>query len=335
MAIAAIVLVAGEVLYETTARPVQVVSPSAPFLACPRVLVLFDGAWNQPRNGDEDSFLNTNVAYLAQRVGNPDCRVYFAGIGSSGGLIERILSGLFGIGTHRVAQRALTELRRLATPTSHVVIVGSGTGAVSALDLSAQLMHAALPDEDSSRPPGQDDPVTVDLLFLFDMVAGTSSPLRLRYTSGPFVVSVSDNVRQAVHVLAMDEGRPSYLPLHVNVSSTTREVWFRGAHSDIVGGNGNRGRNHLTLRYALRTLVDAGVEIQGGAEVELSPALTPFGGTASDRSPRALVTMSNDAISDAPITIHASVVNELGPAQTLRYIVDDTGYSATAGSRQR
>jgi hypothetical protein len=39
------------------------------------------------------------------------------------------------------------------------------------------------------------------------------------------------------------------------------EVWFRGVHSDIGGGNGNRGLNWLTLHWMFRAARREGLPI--------------------------------------------------------------------------
>jgi hypothetical protein len=56
------------------------------------------------------------------------------------------------------------------------------------------------------------------------------------------------------HALALDERRPSFLPTRLWGGT---EVWFRGAHSDVGGGNGNRGLNDVTLHWMMSKAIAA------------------------------------------------------------------------------
>jgi len=66
------------------------------------------------------------------------------------------------------------------------------------------------------------------------------------------------NLQYCFHALAVDERRPSFLPIRVEGAC---EVWFRGAHSDIGGGNQNRGLNDVTLRWMMRKAMGAHLPI--------------------------------------------------------------------------
>jgi hypothetical protein len=58
--------------------------------------------------------------------------------------------------------------------------------------------------------------------------------------------------------MALDERRPSFLPTRL---AGADEVWFRGAHSDVGGGNGNGGLNDIALRWMLRKAKAASLPI--------------------------------------------------------------------------
>ena len=81
-------------------------------------------------------------------------------------------------------------------------------------------------------------------------------------------LDLPDNVRKCFHALALDERRPSFLPIRIDGAC---EVWFRGVHSDIGGGNSNRGLNDVTLRWMMRKAMAARLPIR---QVELD-ALQP------------------------------------------------------------
>src|SRR5207247_985299 len=79
---------------------------------------------------------------------------------------------------------------------------------------------------------------------------------------------------------ALDERRPSFLPTRLNGAC---EVWFRGVHSDIGGGNGNRGLNDITLKWMMSKAKGAGLPI---TDADIA-ALNPMPGTppATDKPP--------------------------------------------------
>jgi hypothetical protein len=65
-------------------------------------------------------------------------------------------------------------------------------------------------------------------------------------------------VNYCFHAMALDETRTSFNVIRVKGA---HEVWFRGAHSDIGGGNRIQGLNDIALRWMLRKAVAAGLPI--------------------------------------------------------------------------
>src|SRR5262249_24914404 len=56
------------------------------------------------------------------------------------------------------------------------------------------------------------------------------------------------NLKYCFHAMALDERRPSFLNTRLPGAC---EVWFRGVHSDIGGGNGKPALNDVTLRWTM------------------------------------------------------------------------------------
>src|SRR5207248_8955640 len=56
------------------------------------------------------------------------------------------------------------------------------------------------------------------------------------------------NLQYCFHAMALDERRLPFLPTRL---SGACEVWFRGVHSDVGGGNGNRGLNDIALKWMM------------------------------------------------------------------------------------
>jgi type VI secretion system (T6SS) phospholipase Tle1-like effector len=66
------------------------------------------------------------------------------------------------------------------------------------------------------------------------------------------------NLDFCFHAMALDERRPSFLNTRLTGAC---EVWFRGAHSDVGGGNGNRPLNDIALRWMMRKAIAARLPI--------------------------------------------------------------------------
>jgi hypothetical protein len=66
------------------------------------------------------------------------------------------------------------------------------------------------------------------------------------------------NLQYCFHAMALDERRPSFLPTRLPGAV---EVWFRGVHSDVGGGNGNSGLNDIALKWMMKKAKGAGLPI--------------------------------------------------------------------------
>jgi hypothetical protein len=61
--------------------------------------------------------------------------------------------------------------------------------------------------------------------------------------------------------MALDERRPSFINTRLPGAC---EVWFRGVHSDVGGGNGNRPLNDAALRWMMSKGKAAGLPFEDG-----------------------------------------------------------------------
>ena len=57
------------------------------------------------------------------------------------------------------------------------------------------------------------------------------------------------NLQHCFHAMALDERRLSFPPTRLPGAV---EVWFRGVHSDVGGGNGNSGLNDIALKWMMK-----------------------------------------------------------------------------------
>src|SRR6185436_15222611 len=78
------------------------------------------------------------------------------------------------------------------------------------------------------------------------------------------------NVLHCYHAMALDESRLLFPLTRLtgtgsNEENRLQEVWFRGVHSDVGGGNGNRGLNWIALNWMYENARRNGLPITDAA----------------------------------------------------------------------
>jgi uncharacterized protein (DUF2235 family) len=221
-------------------------------------LYAFDGTGNEDRDGDDydsnalDFFRAYDDPLKDNDPDDPRGSLYVKGIGRMARTFfgER-LSEAFGIGGHRRVRQALRRLRNNLRAGDDVVdVVGFSRGAGIAISFTNEVAeeHSGL---------------TIRFLGLFDTVAQFGLPGE-RLQAG-HDLSCPRNVRRCYHALALDENRALF-PL-TRLMRDDRpvdgfvEAWFRGVHSDVGGGNGNRGLNWIALNWMFQAARRDGLPI--------------------------------------------------------------------------
>jgi hypothetical protein len=228
-------------------------------------LYAFDGTWNTRKDDDEKAYANTNVvrffdAYDRRaKAANPDAdNFYVEGVGTRFDLLGRIAGGAFGFGEVSRLDEAYAHLctRWVDHGDRDIDIVGFSRGAATTLDFC----HIVL--ERGIRKPGtavvvEPNPA-IRFLGVWDIVAafGLANLGATDLNIGHHLTLPKQNIKFACHALALDERRPSFLPTRLWGGT---EVWFRGVHSDVGGGNGNRGLNDVTLHWMISKAMAAGL----------------------------------------------------------------------------
>jgi hypothetical protein len=235
-------------------------------------LFAFDGTWNSAKNTEDLGYENTNVVrfYQAyhQRSGTED--LYTPGVGTRFDFIGRALGGVFGLGELPRINHAYDHLCKTWANGDHVIdVVGFSRGAATTLDFCHVVQQRGI------RKPGSDDVVeaTPQIRFLgvWDVVAafGLANLGNTALNIGHHIELPKANLRYCFHALALDERRPSFLPTRL---PGAREVWFRGAHSDIGGGNKNKGLNDITLKWMFSKAKAASLPVADADIAALAPA---------------------------------------------------------------
>lgn len=110
-------------------------------------------------------------------------------------------------------------------------------------------------------------PPVVRFLGVFDTVASIGRP-NLDDDTKPIsdVVfengTLSDQVKEALHLLSLDERRVAFMPTLMNHEERVTEVWFPGVHSDIGGGFNADGLSDITLQFMTDELERRGLGLQ-------------------------------------------------------------------------
>ncbi len=61
--------------------------------------------------------------------------------------------------------------------------------------------------------------------------------------------SIASNIRNAYHLVSVDENRLAFRPTLMNFEPRVSKVWFPGVHSDVGGGYRIDGLSDITLKF--------------------------------------------------------------------------------------
>ncbi len=226
-------------------------------------LYAFDGTGNQDQ---EDDARDSNVLDFFLAYEDPDKNtdtkasvgsLYLKGIGRDAKTpLGTPLAEAFGLGGHKRVDQAMVRLQQnIARGDEAIDVVGFSRGAALALSFANSV---------AVKMPGR----RIRFMGLFDVVGQFGAP-GTRLNAG-HNLRLPSNVDVCRHAMALDEGR-SLFPLtrlcddQGTPPDALVELWFRGVHSDVGGGNGNRGLNWIALHWMFTQARAAGVPISESA----------------------------------------------------------------------
>ena len=232
-------------------------------------LYAFNGTWNSEKTDDlatqdDETLQNTNVVRFrdAYDRGNG---YYCNGVGTRIGVFGKVFGGALGAGGGPRLDAAMAHLeQREAAGDREIDIVGFSRGAALALAFA-------------NRVATRDARAHIRFLALFDVVGSFGIPINLgpikfqEYNLG-YQLDLPRHVEYCFHAMALDERRQTFRVTRVKGAY---EVWFRGAHSDIGGGNGNAGLNSIALCWMLRKAAACGLPIRQQAILDAAAACRP------------------------------------------------------------
>lgn len=222
-------------------------------------LYAFDGTGNTDH---EDDLRDSNVLafFLAyedpRKNSDPDQALgslYLKGIGRAAKTkLGMGVAEAFGIGGHHRVDQAMKRLEHNRGDGDGVVdVVGFSRGAALALSF-ANTVAKKLPDQ------------RIRFVGVFDVVGQFGLPGT--HVNAGHELSLPANIDCCRHAMAMDESRGLFpLTRLCNkdgvAAKSLLELWFRGVHSDVGGGNRNRGMNWIALHWMFQHAVRCGLPI--------------------------------------------------------------------------
>jgi hypothetical protein len=227
-------------------------------------LYAFDGTGSEESDGAgrESNVFDFFRAYDGGlRNDNPSLpfgSLYLKGIGNrSRAFVGDRGPEAFGIGGHRRVRQAIDRLENNFEAGDTVVdVIGFSRGGALAVSFANELA-------------GKHPRVSIRFMGLWDVVGHFGSPGR-RFNAG-HDLGMPPNVLRCYHAMALDESRLIFPLTRLSETDSDNghllEVWFRGVHGDVGGGNGNHGLNWISLNWLFESARRDGLPINRNAVV--------------------------------------------------------------------
>jgi uncharacterized protein (DUF2235 family) len=230
-------------------------------------LYAFDGTWNKDKTGSDE---DTNVVWF--RDAYQENKFYWEGVGTRFGILGRIAGGITGAGGKERISEAVKKLREsFKNGDTTIDIVGFSRGAALAVHFANQV---------AKKLDGFSTPRPIRFLGIWDTVPSFGVPgddIDLGWD-----LNLADNVVKCYHAMALDERRHTF-PLNrlearvqdANQEGRLFELWFRGVHSDVGGGNKNNGLSSITLNWMFQNALRAGLRLDPAIVAQNSERRNP------------------------------------------------------------
>ena len=223
-------------------------------------LYAFDGTGNEDKEGfEKDSNVLDFFRGYDDPLQNDDPKqergsLYLKGIGKrartpAGDKLAQAL----GAGGHRRVGLMFKRLERnQAAGDTKIDVIGFSRGAALAMSFANEI---------AEKFPR----LTIRFIGVWDIVGQFGLPGE-RLNAG-HDLDLPPNAEHCYHAMALDERRLLF-PLTrlagrgTNEADRLTEVWFRGVHSDVGGGNGNRGLNWIALHWMFENALRRGLPIR-------------------------------------------------------------------------
>ena len=214
-------------------------------------LYAFDGTWNED---EKDNIEETNVKRFAEIYQGNQVE-YIAGVGTRYGTLGKILGGIFGAGGKTRIDEMYEELcENMNSGDLDIDIIGFSRGAALAVHFAHKIGEDGV-----TLNTGEQIFPKVRFLGIWDIVGSFGLAVDCvvdfqKINLGWHIDQVHQCVDQCYHAMALDERRETFNVTRLDPEHqypNIQEVWFRGVHSDIGGGNKNVARSNIALNWML------------------------------------------------------------------------------------
>ena len=231
-------------------------------------LYAFDGTGNEDKPGDDE---DTNVLkfFRAYEGGN---NFYVEGVGTRHWIVGSALGGALGLGAKERIDEALAALEdNFEAGDESIDIIGFSRGAALALEFANEIFDDGI--NGVAAPP-------IRFMGLWDTVASFGIPGN-NINIG-IELTVPENVEACCHAVSLDERRRTFPLTRMTQDKFSgrdlidiREVWFRGYHSDVGGGNKNEGLSNIALHWMYQRAMAAALPLRGALVEEARDGSDP------------------------------------------------------------
>ncbi len=269
-----------------------------------RIVFCSDGTWDSSTN-------KTNVYKLfkALCVSGDQMPFYDDGVGANMLPVEKLLGGAFGLGLYGKIKEGYKKIAHVYEKDDEVFLFGFSRGAYTARSLAGMITACGLPTQnfsddlvntafDAYRDKANRQTILkklannnmynakINMIGVWDTVGSLGIPSLIGKVDpliyGFLDTSLSPNVQNAYHALAIDEKRCEFPPtLWTSAPApgqTLEQVWFCGVHSDVGGGEpedgeGSTALSDITLSWMMDKASALGLEFDSALKAQYASPL--------------------------------------------------------------
>jgi hypothetical protein len=192
-----------------------------------------------------------------------------------------------GLGARPIRGKAYFEFAKNYQPGDRIYIFGFSRGAAIARMLANDIIECGIPQSIQAqyyrwpeegedylldivvKGPREAGRVPIRMLGLWDTVTAFGVPW---VKIDPFnILTISGNVEQAIHLVAIDEHRKTFDATLMNQErGNVEEIWFAGAHTNVGGGFEDHKLSDIALNFMINRANEAGLQFLHEARIEFS-----------------------------------------------------------------
>jgi uncharacterized protein (DUF2235 family) len=227
-------------------------------------------------------------------------KMYDAGVGTDGNPVDWLAGGVSGAGLQDKIKDGYTFIATNYQPGDQIYIFGFSRGAYTARSLADMIAVCGLPDHykvsnqsvsdafaayrtrvnrggqladlaakygNNTDGNGNASNIEIAMVGVWDTVGALGIPDSLFATLdkalfGFLDTSLHADVKVARHALSIDECRPEFAPTlwQPNGTSSLKQIWFPGGHSDVGGGVPNTELSDIALKWMMLEAKAYGVQ---------------------------------------------------------------------------